>query len=450
MEYIEIYDYFLLLLYISLFYFLITLKSKKFDHPGLKRLFITAFILHMAGSFIYCMVIRFYYGYGDSFVFFQGSTTIRNIIGLTGNPFRVFFTSPDAFLKTYGTIGDSDINIPPGMDIGSNLIIMKISAILSYISFNSYMVVSSFFGLFSFLGCWKLFSVFNEITQIKGEKLLALSILYLPSIWFWGSGLMKESVCMGALGLIVFYIYIIFIKGKFRAIDPILLLLVFYLLFTVKNYLAIVLLISMVLGYIISLLARSKNNSAKFFTILFLLFISGVFFIISSSDTLNSIIEDSKANIETFKTAYENAVNDDERSMAGFTGVTISESPINIIMESPIAVFTALFRPFLWETRKALMLLSAIESFLTLIATLFIFVKCRGWKFFLYIFTEPYLFFCFVYTILLGAIIGFSTFNFGTLVRYRLPILPFYFFMLLFIYLKTIQINRPDESNLAI
>ena len=447
MEYIEIYDYILLLLYLSLFYFLITLKSKQIEHTGLKRYFITAFFLHMVGSFIYCMVIRYYYGYGDSFVFFQGSTAIRRIIEQTGNPFNVFFTSPDDFLKNYGSIGDSDINIPPGMDIGSNLIIMKISAILSYISFNSYMVVSSFFGLFSFLGTWKLFSVFNEITHKKGEKLFAISILYLPSIWFWGSGLMKESVCMGALGLIVFYIYKIFIKGKFRATDPIILLLVFYLLFIVKNYLAIVLLISMVLGYIISLLAKSKSNPAKFFTILFLLFISGAVFIISSSATLNSIIEDSKANIETFKTAYENAVNDDERSLAGFTGVTISESPVDIILESPIAVFTSLFRPFLWETKKALMFLSAIESLLTLLATLFVFVKCRGLKFFLYIFTEPYLFFCFIYTILLGAIIGFSTFNFGTLVRYRLPILPFYFFMLLFIYLKTIKLNRPHETN---
>ena len=122
--------------------------------------------------------------------------------------------------------------------------------------------------------------------------------------------------------------------------------------------------------------------------------------------------------------------------MASFSGATISTSVPDIILASPVAIFTTLFRPFIWETRKPIMLFSALESLVLLIATLYVLFKCRIFKFFYYIFGDPYLFFCFVFTMILGIIIGFSTFNFGTLVRYRLPILPFYFFMLLYIYTK--------------
>ena len=82
------------------------------------------------------------------------------------------------------------------------------------------------------------------------------------------------------------------------------------------------------------------------------------------------------------------------------------------------------------------MLFSALESLILLLATVYVLVKCHVYKFFYYIFSDPYLLFCFVFSVTLGIIIGFSTFNFGTLVRYRLPILPFYSFMLLAIYIK--------------
>ena len=115
----------------------------------------------------------------------------------------------------------------------------------------------------------------------------------------------------------------------------------------------------------------------------------------------------------------------------------------NIILRSPLAVFTTLYRPFLWESNKPIMFLSALESALILLATVYLLVKCRISKFFYYIFTDPYIFFCFTFSILLGVIVGFSTFNFGTMVRYRLPILPFYFFMLLLIYIKIREARKP-------
>ncbi len=445
MEYITIYDYLLLPVYLFAFYFLITLKSKKYEASSLKKYFITGFILHMGGSVLYCMVIQYYYGYGDSFGFFQGSDFIRKVISSTGDPFTPFFMSSDDFQKVYTVANTSEFTLPTGIDVDSNLTIMKISAALSYVSFNCYLIISLFFGLFAFTGLWKLYKTMNEILGKKSEKLLAITILYTPSICFWGSGLIKDSISLGAISFIIYYAYKIFVKKKFRFWDPIFLLLIFYLLFIIKSYLASGLLVSGVLAYVINVILKSKKNLFKLMIVSFILLVSATIVIISLSSTLDSIIEDSKTNIEAFKGAYASA-GEEEGNASGFSSVNADISIGGIISRSPLAVFTTIFRPFLWEVRKPIMVFSALESFLALLATLFVLVKCRFFKFFYYIFSDPYIFLAFIFSMILAVIIGLSTFNFGTLVRYRLPIFPFYLFMLLSIYLKNKEARQAIVS----
>ncbi len=441
MDFITIYDYLLLPVYLFAFYFVVAMKAKKYEGTPLKKILLIGFFLHMAGSVLYCLVIQYYYGYGDSFGFFQGSDFIRKVISSTGDPFSPFFMSSDDFEKMYAVANVSDNTLPTGIDVASNLMIMKISAVLSYLSFNSYLIISLFFGLFSFTGLWKLYKTLNEIIEKKSPLLLAFAILYVPSVCFWGSGLIKDSVCLGATGFIAYYLYKIFIKKKFRYRDPVLLLVMVYLLFTIKSYIAVGLMVAAVSAYVLNIILRTKKSFFKLAIVSFILLASAVILIVSFSSTLDSIIEDSKNNIETFKDAY-NTLNDDENG-SGFSNIDADISLPGVILRSPLAVFTTLFRPFLWESNKLVMLLSSMESFLALLLTLFVLIKCRLWRFFYYIFADPYLFFCFIFTLIMGVIIGLSTFNFGTMVRYRLPVLPFYFFMLLYIYMK----NKGDRKK---
>ena len=437
MQYIDIYDYLLLPIYLIIFYFIIILQAKKFKEVNLRKFFVTAFFLHILGSFLYCMVVQYYYGYGDSLGFYQGSNFIRKVITSTGNPIKPFLMTSTDYINQFGIVSDTDFTLPTGIDVGSNLTIMKISAFLSYFAFNSYLVISLFLGLFAFAGLWKLFCTLNEITEKKIERMLAFAVLYTPSIWFWGSGLMKESVCIGAIGFIVHYTHKILVKKNVGIRRIIYLVAMLLLLIIVKNYLASALFVASVLSYLMFIILKSKKNPIQLLSVIIVLAISTSILIATLSYNIETIIDDSRKNIESFSRAYANAENDDERSMASFSGGAVSNNLNDIILGSPVAIFTTLFRPFIWETKKPMMVFSALESLIMLLATIYILVKCRVWKFFYYVFSDPYVFFCFVITLVLGVIIGFSTFNFGTLVRYRLPILPFYFFMLLSIYLKT-------------
>ena len=263
MEYIKIEDYFLLLVYVILLYTLVFIHSKKYKGTGLRRYFISAFILHIVGTVLYAMVIQYFYGYGDSFGFFEGGKFIRNLIGSTGDPFTPFISSGEDFQKMALVNSGSDFVLPTGIDTDSNLIVMKISALLSYLSFNSYIIISLFFGMFSFIGLWKLFKTLNEISQKKGQKMLAIAILYTPSIWFWGSGLIKDSLCLGCIGLLAYFFHKIFIKKKFGIKDPILMLLLFYFLFSLKSYLASVMLASIALSCTLFFYSAKQNKYYK-------------------------------------------------------------------------------------------------------------------------------------------------------------------------------------------
>ena len=99
----------------------------------------------------------------------------------------------------------------------------------------------------------------------------------------------------------------------------------------------------------------------------------------------------------------------------------------------PNAINVALFRPYPWEIRNALMAISSFESTIIFFLTVYILLMVfrRG---FLAVFKEPLVIFCLMFALAFSYGVGLSTFNFGTLSRYRIPLLPFYLSALVFIY----------------
>jgi hypothetical protein len=393
----------------------------------------------MAGSILYAMVVQYYYGYGDSFGFYQGAQAIKKIAESNGNPLSTFFANAEDLSVMYKFSGGDNVYMQAGITNSASIIIYKLTALLSYISFNSYLIISLFFGLFSFAGVWKLFCIFNEIQKNTYHKLLAYTVLFSPSVCFWGSGLMKDSLCLGLVCFIFSTGYQLFVKRKYSLKTAVLLLICIYVLYVVKSYILSALLLAALLTYIISLILKSRGNIIKLSFVFFILTSSMLLIYFSVSNTIESVIDESKQQIETFKNTYENSNEFDENSMAGFKEANFDFTVTGIVLRIPLKVGSTLFRPFIWETHKVIMLFSAAESLLMLLSLLYVIVICRPARFFYYIAITPEVFFSFVFIIVLAAIVGFTTFNFGTLVRYRLPILPFYFFMLLSIYSKRQQ-----------
>ena len=434
MQHITIIDYLLLPVYLYIFYIIVKKRAIAYTDAELRKIFFTAFFLRMFGSVAYSMMVQYYYGYGDSFTYYVGSNFLRDQLLQDASNIKYFF-APAEEVKQWYDFEVGDINYSGYIGGGPNLFVMKISAFVSLLAFNKFLIISIIFGFFSFAGQWRLFQVFNEINKGQQQKLLAWAVLYTPSIWFWGSGLMKESICLGGLGFIVHFLYKIFIKKKFSIKDIILLLVLLYIVYSIKSYIIIILVVGLSTILVFNLIATFKNIIIRSFVIIVFIFTStAIAYILNFAEQLQILAEESKVQVDTYQKNYQASQQEDERSRAAINFKEIDASVTGMLLHSPIAIFTCLYRPFIWESRKIVILFTALESLLLLFCTLFLVFKLRFFGFFKAIFSNQYILFSFVFSIIFAMIIGFTTYNFGTMVRYKIMLLPFYYFMLVQIY----------------
>ncbi len=448
-EIITPYDFVLLPLYLFLFYLVIRKKSKKYEHVGLRKTFITAFWLRMAGAVGYGLLIQYYYGYGDSFGFYLGGNVIAHMIQQDITSVKYLFASGNEIVSAAKSMGLGD-DIPVSMPTDSNTIIMKLSAVLSFFTFNKYLIISACFGFFSFIGVWKLFKVFYHLNNKKHIKLLAFFVLYFPSLWFWGSGLLKEAICVGILGIIINLLYKSFIEKKYSVSNLLFSLLLLFIMTIVKSYITIILIISLLTALIYKAVSKIKNMVFRLLIIGMLLFIMIITLItIDVSHYVNYFVNTSVNQIQNLQRSYQNVQEDgDGGSKSTFMIADINPSLQSIVTYSPIIIGTCLFRPFVWESQKVIIFFASLEALLTLLVTVYIFWKTKLFLFFKYIFSSGALLFCFTFSILFALVVGYTTFNFGTLIRYKIIFLPFYYYMLVHIY--TIIKEKSNSTSSAL
>jgi hypothetical protein len=107
---------------------------------------------------------------------------------------------------------------------------------------------------------------------------------------------------------------------------------------------------------------------------------------------------------------------------------------ISLISVAPNAIFTALFRPFLWEIGSPTMVFSAIENFILMVFTFFTLIRVSPITVLRTLLKEPFLFYCLIFSIIFAFGVGIAGTNFGAMVRYKTPLMPFFFSMIFILY----------------
>jgi len=282
MQIITIYDFLLLPVYLSIFYFFAKHRAIKITDADLRKIFIIAFGLRMFGSIAYSFLVQYYYGYGDSFTYYNGGDFIvKQILADFGN-LKYLFVSAEELQRIYSIEEGSVGGVNGYIGTSANVAVMKASVVIAALSFNKFLITSLFFALFSFAGQWKLFLVFNDINEGKQKKLMAFAVLYTPSIWFWSSGLLKESICLGALGFIIHFLYKIFIKKKVAIRDLLALAVFVYVVLFIKSYIIVILAVSLAAFLFYNLISIFKNIVIKaFIVLLFIIASSSMAFVLN-------------------------------------------------------------------------------------------------------------------------------------------------------------------------
>lgn len=437
--YINVYEYFLLPVYIILIFWLTSRVVKKYYKKNYRSIYLyTAVAVKILGSIAFAMMSQYFFKEGDTFMYFSAGLDIQKAVfqNFPSNLDILFMESKD--FGQYYEANFTNSNNYGYISAGANLFTAKFSAILSIIGLNGYLLTSIFFGLVALTGMWRLFILFSSLFPTLSKE-WGICFLFLPSLVYWGGGVMKDTICLGALGWLFTSFYYYFVAERKKWIHILIILSTFYLLYNVKIYIAGTLLFVLLIWYVIIKITFINNKKARYLVgggLLFFLLMAFLIFYENINDYLNdqllsllmNYVKDAKKNYEL--TSSESAL---------MTNVQeINTTVMSVIRNIPPAVNNALFRPFLWEATSLNIFFAGVENFIILAFTLYVLIR-KNLSIIARIFSVQIVAVCFTFSILFAIFIGLTCFNFGTMVRYKLPCIPFYCATLFLLYNNSVK-----------
>jgi hypothetical protein len=237
--------------------------------------------------------------------------------------------------------------------------------------------------------------------------IVLLSTIFIPSFFYWSSGIIKEGLIFVGIGLIIYHFYFANKERRFSFKRIAGIFFGLFLLLLLRNFI-IVIMIPAIIAWLIAY--RWPRYSLASFVGIFTLF--GILFF-----TLRYV--DPRLD-------FPQAVVDKQKEFVmvkGNSSIPIRElkpNVISFIKSTPQAITLSVIRPYPNDIKHLLSLIAALEINLLLllfILSLFIRKKVRAQQ-------KTVIYFClfFSFGILLG--IGFSVNNLGAIVRYRSIIMP--------------------------
>jgi hypothetical protein len=225
-------------LYALLFIFLIC-KMNFFVIPQVSGIkLVLFFILKLiAGGFVFFVYTHHYSG-SDFFTYFSDSTVlIKNTLG--GH-------------AAYSTAWNGNFE---NVLFNSSRVMIALNALLQLFSGGNFYVHAVFFCFFSFIGLVALLKAFLAHFPNRRSSLI-LALFFIPSVLFWGSAALKESVIIGVVGLLV-YLTDFGLRKKYTLWQLMLIIVLLAVLLFVKIYVLCVLLPLLLINTVV---ARTTAN----------------------------------------------------------------------------------------------------------------------------------------------------------------------------------------------
>ncbi len=376
----------------------------------LKPFFWPALILKWVSGLLVGWLYFNYYGDGDTVTYWKDGGLVASAM----------VADPVGTLRFMWDDSASDLVFILHNSTPRSIFFVKIAGFLSLITGGYYGMMSLILSWFSFFGAWFLFRVMND--SYPNHRLAsAFAFLFFPSVVFWSSGLIKESLGLASVFIIVALVLIWVSERKYTHWFW-LLPLALWLGWNLKYYWMGILVPVVITVVGVNLLEEWKPVLKKYELLIW----AGLFVLILWGGTqlhpnfypqrFAEVIVQSNAEFMAISTAGHAAV---------FPNLSPSFS--SILYHAPMALWTGLFRPFITESYNGVSALVASENILLLLLTLTALpsmltaLKCSH---------RLMVLACLVYVILLAIFLALSTPNFGTLSRYRIGFLPFMVFLI--------------------
>ncbi len=405
-------------------FILVLVYSKKRRNSDLEyyKYYPSAFLFKTFFVFANCIFyIIVYKGGGDSIGFWDGAVKLNNLFWV--DPFAYFreiFSEPvyGGHMRSFNSVtGFPDARI---YGEASSFFVSKVGSIFTFFSFKGYLLISLIFSYIAANASWKLFELVRSY-NLHSDRSLALAILFIPSLSFWCGGISKDSIVWISMCYFLVNCYrILSPEYKSSFLNWLSIIICLFVMYRVRSFMILVALAPLLFAYSARIKRLyPKNSFKKAFTRLAVLFItlSGLLVFLQSSVADEyveeaAIINDDMTNNKSYgSNKYDLGVTD--------------YSPAGMVKAAPASIIAGVYRPFIWESLSASLILNGIESIVLLYLT-FRFLFSRGvLQRIRNIRQHEFLIYAFYFAIILAFFAGYTSILFGVLVRFKAPLLPF-------------------------
>ncbi len=331
-------------------------RAERNKDPQIRKIYYRGFYFKIICVLAYTFVSEFIFKGGDTNLYFQGVKDLRaalnddfNHIGTIAKTFKLSLDNPLTPYFYYDNYADDfTYNY---MASPSNFLIPRLGLIPAVLFFDNYLCINFVFGFFALGGAIRLFKTFHHYYPAYTKE-LALATIFLPSVGFWSAALIKDTICFGSIGFILYAVLNIFIKKtKFKA-SILMILVCGFLIYNIKVYILLVLILAILIWLFAEtnkLIAdKTLRNIFSFFTLVLSLLIG--FFLLNyftSQEAAQNYKFDTLLNHAEFQ--RKNILNLAENTKLGSNFSINTSNPLALVPNSLVATF---FRPFLWEVNS--------------------------------------------------------------------------------------------------
>lgn len=304
--------------------------------------------------------------------------------------------------------------------------VARITAPLEFFTIDSFFGCTVLVSWLTFEGIWRLYMVFErEYPRLKKE--LAFCVLFVPSVVFWGSGIMKDTYTFTAVCWMTYAVYNLLIARENMLWNALYLVIAAWLLMSMKPYIFVALMPGTFIWVIFKRIQTVGNPVLRILVAPLLLMIGAVGASFVFAQTAGSLGDYGSVDTMLEKAAVtQHDLKQEYYGGQTFDIGSFEPSISGVLSKAPIAIYSGLFRPMLWEAGSIFMVISALENTAMLLFFIIMLFKIGPVKYVVGTLSEPMSMFGFVFAIFFSFAVGLTTANFGSLVRYKIPAIPFF------------------------
>ncbi|RCL65051.1 MAG: hypothetical protein DBW80_00435 [Bacteroidetes bacterium] len=422
----ELLDFIIGPIYVGIILFIGLRISSRFIDPIDRRMFNLGLLVKLISSFAIGVIYWFYYQDGDTVYYYERMLRVANVLkSNTSLGLKLVFSAyPEEADETYFLMTSLR-----AFDTASYMVV-RIAAIVNTVCFGIYTNVALLFSVFAFSGLWQLYRITCDALPKVSKRYLGYAILLFPSVVFWGSGLLKDTLTLGGITWVIACFYRGIIKGKKPIVNILTIIVIGYFVSVIKSYILVAFVPAAFLWYVAE--KRLASSSAASTSLNPVLATGAILISLALLSQLGDIlgrysVENLQHEAEAMQQWHHQVEEVYDYEGSSYSLGNTDFSTVGLITKAPIALITTFLRPFPWEVGNPLMVLSSLESLALLsIGFLALFQSSKNSEHSLVrIFKQhPILQFSLVFSLIFGFAVGFTAYNFGALVRYKIPCLP--------------------------